>query len=262
MKKTLIALTLAAIGMPVLAQQKAPEPDISITGNVGIFSDYRFRGISQSDRSAAIQGGFDLTHKNGLYIGTWASSVSEFANPSNTNGSKPGGGSEVDIYGGYRASVGPLGIDIGALMYIYPGNNNKENTVNNSLKSADTTELYLGFSYGPVSYKYSHMTSAQWFTYPAASGSQYHDITVTLPVSDKVTFVAHYGMTKVKGGGNLKDFTDYKVGVAYDIGDGFILGLDYIGTGNLTSAEKTDYFTGGDKLLSTSTGVVYLKKNF
>ena len=247
--------------MPALAQQKAPEPDISITGNVGIFSDYRYRGISQSDRSAAIQGGFDLTHKNGLYIGTWASSVSEFANPGNGVGTKQGGGSEVDIYGGYRASVGPLGIDIGALMYIYPGNNNKE-VSGSSGKSADTTELYLGFSYGPVSYKYSHMTSSQWFTYPAASGSQYHDITVTLPVSEKLTFAAHYGMTKVKGGGNLKDYTDYKVGVAYDIGDGFLLGVDYIGTGNLTTAEKDNFFTGGGRQLFPATGVIYLKKNF
>ena len=257
MKKTLIALAMVAVGLPALAQQKAPEPDISITGNVGIISDYRYRGISQSDKGAAVQGGFDLTHKNGLYIGTWGSSVSDFANAY-------GSGVEIDIYGGYRTSLGGFGLDIGALRYIYPGN---EKSSNSSGKSADTTELYVGFSYGPVSYKYSHMITSNWFSAAAASGSQYHDITVTLPVSDKVSVAAHYGLTKVKGGGDLKDYSDYKVGLAYDMGDGFVLGLDYIGNGNLSAAEKTGFTdtfgaAASRKALYTSSAVVYLKKNF
>ncbi|MFN5792864.1 MAG: TorF family putative porin, partial [Burkholderiales bacterium] len=71
MKKTLVALSLAAMTLPALAQdKKAPEPDYTITGNFGLFSDYRFRGISQTDKKMAAQGGFDFAHKSGVYLGT------------------------------------------------------------------------------------------------------------------------------------------------------------------------------------------------
>jgi len=260
MKKTLIAVALASLTLPALAQQKAPEPDFTISGNFTVVSDYRYRGISQSDLDPAIQGGFDLTHKSGLYAGVWGSNVSDFAN---LNGS----GLEMDVYGGYRTTVSGIGLDIGALRYIYPGNQGTTNTRatnGSSGKSYDTNELYLGLSYGPVTYKYSHMISKNWFGYYADSGSQYHDVTLSLPLTDKVSAVAHYGMTKVKGNTVLKDYTDYKVGVAYDLGDGFTLGADYIGTSSITSAEKTGFFSSTDPVafMGKSSGVVYLKKVF
>ncbi|MFZ9162326.1 MAG: TorF family putative porin, partial [Burkholderiaceae bacterium] len=70
MKKTLLAVALASslTSFGAVAADKAPEPDFSISGNFGLFSDYRFRGISQTDRAPALQGGFDLTHKSGFYL--------------------------------------------------------------------------------------------------------------------------------------------------------------------------------------------------
>ena len=58
------------------AAPAAPEPDFTFTGNVGLFSQYVFRGISQTNEKPAVQGGFDVSHKSGFYVGTWNSNVS------------------------------------------------------------------------------------------------------------------------------------------------------------------------------------------
>lgn len=86
-------------------------PRITFSANAGIVSDYRFRGLSLSNRNPAIQGGFDIAMDNGLFIGTWASSVAD------TGGSNV----EVDIYGGYSGSAAGLDYTVTALAYLYPG---------------------------------------------------------------------------------------------------------------------------------------------
>ena len=58
------------------AAPAAPEPDWTFSSNVGIFSQYVFRGISQTNERPAVQGGFDVSHKSGFYVGTWLSNVS------------------------------------------------------------------------------------------------------------------------------------------------------------------------------------------
>lgn len=90
---------------------EAEESEFTISGNVGLVSDYRFRGISYSNRDAAIQGGIDLAHKSGLFVGTWSSSVSDYG----------GSSVEIDLYGGYAGSVGGFDYTATALYYVYPG---------------------------------------------------------------------------------------------------------------------------------------------
>jgi uncharacterized protein (TIGR02001 family) len=242
MKKTLLAVTLAALtsgaATTVLAADpKAPEPDIEISGNIALTTDYRFRGMSQTNLGPAIQGGFDLAHKSGAYIGTWGSSVSNWTNPG-------GSGMELDIYGGYATELPTgVGVDVGVIRYIYPGN---ENVALGNARSADTTEAYVGFSFGPVSYKYSRMLSENWFTYPAKKGSYYHDFGFETALNDQVTLGAHYGIQKIKGNtGGLTDFSDYKIGVAIALADDYSVGIDYVATGKLTDAEKSGFFLGG-----------------
>ena len=67
MKKVLLALFMAVGVTSAYAQ---------LSGNLGLTSDYRFRGISQTQNAPAIQGGIDYAHSSGLYIGNWNSSVS------------------------------------------------------------------------------------------------------------------------------------------------------------------------------------------
>ena len=160
MKKTLLALTLAALTSGatttvLAADPKAPAPDFEISGNFGLFSDYRFRGVSQTDKDPALQGGFDLNHKSGLYIGTWGSNVDDWASTS-------GSGMEIDLYGGFTTEIGGLGLDVGMLRYMYPSNTANQNT----------TEWYVGASYSFLSYKFSKSTTKLFGV--GAKGSTYH----------------------------------------------------------------------------------------
>ncbi|MDF3885554.1 TorF family putative porin, partial [Cupriavidus basilensis] len=72
------ALLLAA---PAFAQNApdAAAAEVSphvFTANVTLASEYRYRGLMQTNRRPAIQGGFDYTHSSGFYLGNWNSSIS------------------------------------------------------------------------------------------------------------------------------------------------------------------------------------------
>ena len=68
--KLAVLLSSLAVSGAAMAQAKAPEPDYSFSYNVGLVSDYRYRGISQSRLRPALQGGVDFSHKSGFYLGT------------------------------------------------------------------------------------------------------------------------------------------------------------------------------------------------
>ena len=111
MKKLYLKL-LTCLGLLVSTPVLAEDSPIEFSANVGYFSDYIYRGGSQTADGAAIQGGFDMSHESGFYIGTWASNV-DFGNSANI---------EIDFYGGVGGDL-PNGVswDVGALYYWYPG---------------------------------------------------------------------------------------------------------------------------------------------
>src|SRR5688572_31801626 len=117
-KKALLAGVVVAAAMPGFAVSAEPESPHTVTGNVGLFSQYIFRGLTQTNEEPAIQGGFDYSHSSGFYVGTWGSNVSWLQD----GGSYRAGGSlELDIYGGFKGSIGKtdLGYDVGLLYYWY-----------------------------------------------------------------------------------------------------------------------------------------------
>src|SRR3954468_10934767 len=119
MKKILLVSAVAsALGAP-LAAVAADSPH-TFTANVGLVSDYRFRGISQTFKEPAIQGGFDYSHSSGFYAGTWASNV--YGNANSAGGPVYAGASmEWDFYGGYKFEpMKDLTLDVGLLQYYYP----------------------------------------------------------------------------------------------------------------------------------------------
>ncbi|CAN5324693.1 TorF family putative porin [soil metagenome] len=112
------ALALASAATPAMAQD-APASAFTITGGATVVSDYRFRGLTQTDEKPAIQGTLNLNHSSGFYIGTWASSID-----GGTDGSTPAltgyGAAEVDLYGGFTKSFSGATVDVGLLYYYYP----------------------------------------------------------------------------------------------------------------------------------------------
>ena len=102
----------AATSAPAMAQDEEAASDITISANAAVVSDYRFRGLSFSDGDFAIQGGIDVSHSSGFYIGTWGSSIED---------SPTFGHTEIDIYGGWSGDVAEgVAVDVGLLYYWYP----------------------------------------------------------------------------------------------------------------------------------------------
>ena len=109
MKKIFLALLLA-VGFTTAHAQ--------LTANVGLTSDYRFRGVSQSNNGAAVQGGVDYAHSSGLYLGNWNSSVSTALYPNSS-------GAQSDLYAGWKKDVYKgLTVDVGSYNYFYLGKDN------------------------------------------------------------------------------------------------------------------------------------------
>src|SRR4051812_20194465 len=117
MRKSLLALAVAsALAVPSLASAQtaapaaAPASPHTFTGNMGLVTEYRFRGIDQTYGKPAIQGGFDYSHSSGLYVGNWNSNV-------NSGAGYPAGNIEMDFYGGYKPTFGDWAFDIGTIYY-------------------------------------------------------------------------------------------------------------------------------------------------
>lgn len=166
-------LLLATVALPVAAQDAAPDttlqaapapapgqdatsgtvptgptgevPAIKISGGLALISDYRFRGLTQTDAGPALQGTITVSHKSGFYVGTWASTIDGSGKTPLLTGY---GDAEVDLFGGFTRTLhNGIGVDAGLLYYYYPSARSGQNT--------DFFEPYgsLTYTIGPVSAK-------------------------------------------------------------------------------------------------------------
>lgn len=245
MKKSLITLALVgAFAAPAFAQTAAPAAaeasPYTLTANVGLFSEYRFRGIAQTASRPAIQGGFDYSHSSGLYVGNWNSNVDSSAG-------FPDGNIEMDLYGGYKAAFGDFGLDVGGIFYYYPGS-----SVNGGKNNGDTVtnkELYLGASWKFISakvyYSVDDYFSMRGFdntgtaTSKGTRGSMYGDLSANFDLGSGWGINGHIGYMDVKNQANA-DYTDWKLGVTKDI-NGWVIGAAYIGTDAKGSKNASSY---------------------
>jgi uncharacterized protein (TIGR02001 family) len=283
MRKSLITTAvLGALAVPsfVFAADAAPAPDLTVAYNVGLYSQYIFRGMTQTNHKPALQGGVDLTHSSGLYLGMWGSNISWLTDGTGTDETKyykSGGSLELDIYGGYRYSfANGLGIDIGALQYYYPGSRDK------SFPKANTTEVYGSLSYGWVQAKLSEVVSeAAWGfgqipgykTTSKAGGTYYAELNATIPLSDLIgakdglaagiTGIAHIGRQDFDAGkaNDPASYSDYKLGLQKTFANGVNVGGYWTDTNNKYTSTVTSWKYDG-KNIGESTGTVYVQKTF
>jgi uncharacterized protein (TIGR02001 family) len=250
MKKTfaLTAAFLMAAGV-AQAQTAAAAPEWTVAGNASLNSDYRFRGFTQTNYGAALQGGIDIAHRSGFYLGNWNSNVSQDL--------YNGASLEMDFYGGYKGEAAPgLGYDVGAIYYYYPQSGVdragirwvQNNNATYPDKKINNQEIYLGLSYGALSAKFYYATGDYFKTAAMADkplstkGSTYLDLSYSQDVNG-LLLGAHYGLLSLKNsdqftlssdiGANLtlpKSVGDYKLSIGKDIGAGYVLTGAYVGT--------------------------------
>jgi uncharacterized protein (TIGR02001 family) len=140
---TVLAASFAAV--PLAAQDTAPPKPVTVTGSVALVSDYRFRGVSQSDEEAAVQGGVTVAHRSGLYAGAWASNLAGW-------GTFGGANLELDLVGGYKRPLAGGTVDIGLTWYMYPGGASNTDFAEPFAKLSGTlgpASLLAGVAYAP-----------------------------------------------------------------------------------------------------------------
>lgn len=146
--KTYIAAALAAmcLATPALAEETDPPAEFSFSGSAALVSDYRFRGVSQTDKQMAVQAGATLSHESGFYVGTWASNLSGW-------GTFGGANMELDLVAGYSRSIGSgVTLDAGLTWYMYPGGADTTDFAEPYVKlSGDLgpAKLLVGVAYAP-----------------------------------------------------------------------------------------------------------------
>ena len=263
LRTTVAAATLAALlagsayaqtPAPAPAPAEPPAPDWTFTGNVGIFSQYVFRGIQQTNDKPALQGGFDLGHKSGFYVGTWLSNISWLSDGNPDVSASV----EWDFYGGYKwAFAEDWTLDGGVLYYYYPG------TYPSDYTKPNTTELYAALTWKWITGKYSYSAENKTFGFPNSRGSDYWEVNATYDVVDKVndtigkvTVFGHYGQQKFKNNG-FYDYSDWKVGASTEVW-GVTVGI--YGTG--TDAESAAYTNRFGRDTGKSQFVGYVQKTF
>ena len=157
------AVALCALATPAFAQDTAPPKDVTVSGSVGLVSDYRFRGVSQSDEEAAVQGGLTISHKSGVYAGVWASNLAGW-------GTFGGANMELDLIGGVKVPVGGGGtLDVGLTWYTYPGGADKTDFAEPYVKLSGTAGP-LGLTAG-VAYAPKQQALGNWYSTGAAAAS-------------------------------------------------------------------------------------------
>ncbi|MFW2829128.1 TorF family putative porin [Sphingomonas sp. ID0503] len=114
MRNSLIAasaLSLVVLATPAFAQDAEPAAPFTITGTAALTTDYRFRGISQTNEKLAVQAGATIAHESGFYASFWGSSIDDYVYLD--------ADAEVDLILGYSKTVDGFTLDGGVLYYLY-----------------------------------------------------------------------------------------------------------------------------------------------
>jgi len=249
MIRSRILLAAAAAGLlgPAVHAEDAPASPHHFTSNVGVYSQYVFRGLTQTKEKPALQGGFDYSNDNGFYVGTWLSNISWF---SDTNGGTSS--LEWDGYGGFKKTwENGILTDIGYLRYQYPGS---YPALAPGTVKPNTDEVYLGVGWKWATLKYSY-SLGDTFGVDDAKGTSYIDLSVSIPLPQGFAVGLHAGQQKFKGSSayaesigtdndDLYTYEDYKATLSYTFGGTWTVAGSY----THSSAEDAGYTVLGKNL--------------
>ena len=231
-----LALVSALVAMPAMAQDE-PTPEITVTGNAAVVTDYRFRGISQTNKKFALQGGITVSHASGFYASLWGSSIDEYV--------AAGSDQELDLIGGYSTTVGAATIDVGVLYYSYPGN---------AGQNTDFFEPYASVkgTFGPATAKLTVNYAPKAKALSVGNGKEDSlyvggDLSASVP-NTPIGVSAHLGHSFGPSYLTIGDeYTDWNIGATYTWNH-LTFGVSYVDT------DKSSYTAAGHNI--SKAGVV------
>lgn len=222
-KTTFLGLVLTGLMVASWSTQA-----VETSGNVAITTDYRFRGISQTDTSFAIQGGFDFSFEQGFYAGVWASNI-DFADDI-----------EMDWFLGYATDLSEsVSLDLGYIYYDYPGTEETIRAFNSNAKD-DYQEIFAALSYQDltvgVHYSDDYYLETGEFVYIYADYG--------FELSHGIGLSLHYGLNLLEFSstdgrpkdaerafltGGADDYVDYSISLSKDLVE-LSFSLSWVGT--------------------------------
>jgi uncharacterized protein (TIGR02001 family) len=226
----LLGLAIAIMSTPALADEADAPSAVTINGTATVVSDYRFRGISQTDRRAAVQGSITVSHSSGVYASVWGSSVDDYVTASLQSNQ------EIDLIVGFKKTFGGTTVDVGALYYLYP-----KSKLPGDLTSSNFIEPYLAVSQaiGPVTAKatinYAPKQKALALNQIGPKQDSLYiagDLSAAIP-NTPIGLTAHLGHSKgpswlaTTGRGN--SYTDWGIGATATF-KAITIGIQYVDT--------------------------------
>lgn len=214
--KSLIITSTVLVLSGVTVAQEGPE----FSSNVALTTDYVFRGLSQTDRGPAVQGGFDISH-SGFYGGVWASSV-DFGDDTTM---------EIDFYGGYTHDMGAATVDVGVIYYAYP------DSPELATGSQEFAEIYAGVS-GTVAGADVGISIAYSPEFYGETGeATYIQTSLDYPLMENLSASFSYGISDFSDGMLNRDYQDIALGVTANVGPADWT-LQYVDTFNIDDADN------------------------
>jgi uncharacterized protein (TIGR02001 family) len=194
MNKLALACGVAMIGLSSVAAAE-------VSMNIGVTSNYMWRGMTQSGNSTAFSGGLDWENASGFYAGTWISEA--------------GTDYEMDLYGGYNGSVGDFGYGVGLIYYTYPSD-----------EEIDFAELGLSGSWQMLSFGLDYTITSDTDDTSAAGemfidGDMHYYVGAGFDLPQDFSLGLTIGQVAWEDDGidDVKDFTYYQIDLTKSAGD-------------------------------------------
>jgi uncharacterized protein (TIGR02001 family) len=207
----LMKISLAAAAATVALSGAAMAEELKLSYNVGVASDYVFRGVSNTQEDPQIFGGVDASYGIG-YAGVWASNV-DFGTDDPT--------AEIDLYAGVKPTVGDTALDLGLIYYGYvddkgatPGSYSYVELKAAASKPVGPATVGLAFYYSPE--------------FPFKTGkAMYYEVNGSFPVMEKLSVSAALGHQEIDSAG---DYATWNIGATYALTSNLGVDLRYSDT--------------------------------
>jgi len=244
MRKSLLT-GLSAVALATFLAAPAAAADLghgfSVSGGATLVSDYRFRGISQTNKDFAVQGTFTISHSSGFYATVWGSSIDDYV--------EAGSDQEIDLIGGYKTTFSGTTLDVGVLYYVYPG---AQELVPGWKSNFFEPYASLSRTFGPVTAKvtanYAPKQKALALCQPGCKSQDNlylaGDLSAGIPKTP-ISLSAHLGHTFGPSYLTIgKEYTDWNVGASYTTGP-LTLGVTYVDTNRSARPVNTNIAGSG-----------------